>query len=300
VSRLSAPVRFLIAFVLLAMAWSGCGRSTPVAAPSDGLKRYPLTGEVVSADLTRNVLLVQHEPVPGLMPMAMTMEFPVGPGDAAIAKPGSRIRGTLVELKPGEFRLEQIWPDDPLAKARIDAGLKDLQQDTFIRGKGAYREIGESMPNFTMYDQDGRLVDATTFAGKRVLLNFIYTRCPFPTMCPAATLKMMATQKAAREAGITDLQLVSVTLDPDFDTPGVLRTYAADRAIDTSNFSFITGPLSAVQNLMKQMGVDAVFEGDLLKHSLSTILFDSKGRIIHRTMGSQWEPADFLDKLKRG
>lgn len=284
---------------MLAVAFAGCGQPAPkAAATSDGLKRYPLTGEVVSADTTRNVLTIQHEAVKDLMP-AMTMEFPVGPGDAAIAKPGSRIRGTLVELKPGEFRLEQIWPDDQISKSRVEAGTKDLVQDTLIRGKGAYREIGEGMPNFTMYDQDGKVVDSTSFHGKRVLLNFIYTNCPFANMCPAATLKMMATQKAAREAGITDLQLISITLDPESDTPGVLRSYAAARGIDTSNFSFITGPTPAVQNLLKQFGIAAIFEGSLLKHSLGTILFDAEGRIIHRTDGSQWEPSDFLDKLKR-
>lgn len=294
-----AQVRRLVPLAVLAVVLAGCGQPAPKAAePSDGLKRYPLTGEVVSADTTRNVLTIQHEAVKDLMP-AMTMEFAVGPGDAAIAKPGSRIRGTLVQIKEGEFRLEQIWPDDQISKSRVEAGTKDLVQDTLIRGKGAYREIGESMPNFTLYDQDGRVVDSATFHGKRILLNFIYTLCPDLTMCPAATLKMMATQKAAREAGITDLQLISITFDPERDTPGVLRAYAAARGIDTSNFSFITGPLPAVQNLLRQFGVEAIFEGPIVKHTLTTVLFDADGRIIHRTEGRQWEPSDFLGKLKR-
>ncbi|MEN9661312.1 MAG: hypothetical protein RL324_261 [Verrucomicrobiota bacterium] len=294
-----APVRRLLPLAALAVVLAGCGQPAPKAAePSDGLKRYPLTGEVISADPAKNLLIVQHEEVKGLM-AAMTMEFPVDPGDAAIAKPGSRIRATLVEFKPGEFRLEKIWSDDRVATSRIEAGMKDLVQDTNIRGKGAYREIGEAMPNFTLYDQEGKVVDSASFRGKRILLNFIYTRCPDLRMCPAATLKMIATQKAAREAGITDLQLISITFDPDYDTPGVLHTYAAARGIDIANFSFVTGPLPAVQNLLKQFGIDAIFEGQLIKHTLSTVLFDAEGRIIHRTIGSQWEPSDFLDTLKR-
>lgn len=294
-----APVCRLLPLAALAVVLAGCGQPAPKAAePSDGFKRYPLTGEVISADPAKNLLIVQHEEVKGLM-AAMTMEFPVDPGDAAIAKPGSRIRATLVEFKPGEFRLEKIWSDDRVATSRIEAGMKDLVQDTNIRGKGAYREIGEAMPNFTLYDQEGKVVDSASFRGKRILLNFIYTRCPDLRMCPAATLKMIATQKAAREAGITDLQLISITFDPDYDTPGVLHTYAAARGIDTANFSFVTGPLPAVQNLLKQFGIDAIFEGQLIKHTLSTVLFDAEGRIIHRTIGSQWEPSDFLDKLKR-
>ena len=72
----------------------------------------------------------------------------------------TQIRATLVQAKTGELSLERIWPDDQLAKSRIEAAQKDLQQDTTIRGKGAYREIGESMPNFTLYDQDGKVVVA--------------------------------------------------------------------------------------------------------------------------------------------
>jgi protein SCO1/2 len=300
VTEFIVHVRRLLSLAALAAGLAGCGQPAPqAAAPSDGLKRYPLTGEVVSADPAKNLLIVRHEEVPGVMP-GMTMEFNVSPGDAAIAKPGSRIRATLVQVQEGEFRLEKIWPDDRVSKSRIEAALKDLQQDTAIRGKGAYREVGESMPAFTLYDQDGKAVDSSSFRGKRILLNFIYTRCPVATMCPAATLKMMAAQKAAKEAGLTDFQLISITFDPEFDTPGVLRTYATDRGIDTSNFSFVTGPISAVQNLMKQFGIDAIFEGGVIKHNLSTVLFDTEGRIIHRAEGSQWDPADFLNKLKRG
>jgi len=61
-------------------------------------------------------------------------------------------------------------------------------------------------------------------------------------MSSAATVKMMSAQKLAKEAGVKDLEFVSITLDPAYDTPGVLKEYASVRGIDTSNFSFLTGP----------------------------------------------------------
>ena len=133
------------------------------------------------------------------------------------------------------------------------------------------------MPDFALYDQSGKVVQSARFRGKQIMLNFIFTRCPVATMCPASTLKMMQAQRLAREAGVSDIEFVSITLDPTYDTPGVLKEYAEDRGIDTSNFSFLTGPEGAVRDLLTQFGVVAEFEGDLVKHTLATLLIDPPG-----------------------
>jgi protein SCO1/2 len=117
-------------------------------------------------------------------------------------------------------------------------------------------------------------------------------------MCPASTAKMMATQKLAREAAVAGIEFVSITLDPAFDTPAVLQEYAAVRGIDTQNFSFLTGPETAIRDLLTQFGIIAEFEGDLLKHTLATVLIDERGKIIHRADGSVWEPREFVSKMK--
>ena len=87
-------------------------------------------------------------------------------------------------------------PDD---QAVVAATLA-LRQDTSTRGKNVYREIGETAPSFTLYNQDGKSTAFDHFRGKRVVLNFIFTRCPLPSMCPASTTKMMALQAAAKQA----------------------------------------------------------------------------------------------------
>ena len=273
----------------------GCARR---AAAPPGEKRYALTGVVVAADREHRVLTVRHDAIEGFMP-GMTMDFPVGAGDAAVAAPGERIRADLVVDKAGAGRLENVWPDDPAARTAIDNGALALREDTHARGTGAYREVGEAMPEFALYDQSGRVVPSGRFRGRQVMLNFIYTRCPLANMCPLSTQKMMTVQRLAREAGVRNLELVSITLDPAYDTPGVLREYADARGIDTGNFSFLTGPEPAIRDLLVQFGVIAAFEGGILKHTLATLLIDERGRITARADGSQWEPADFVAKMRR-
>jgi len=287
---------FVLVFAAALVLTAGCARretSQPVAQ-----RGHPLTGEVISIDPERNVMIVRHDPIEDLMP-AMTMEFLVSPGDVAVIKPGQRIRARLIPSANDDWRLESIWPDDAASEAAVAARAQALRQETMIRGKNAYREVGEAIPDFALYDQDARVVQSTRFRGKQIMLNFIFTRCPVATMCPAATAKMMQTQRLAREAGVTNLELVSITLDPDYDTPGVLKEYAQQRGIDTSNFSFLTGPEAAIKDLLVQFGVIAESEGDLIKHTLATLLIDADGRIAHRTDGSVWEPKEFVAKMKK-
>lgn len=275
-----------------------CTRQTDTEVPAPDERRFPLTGLVLAVDATRKQLRVQHEEIPDFMP-AMTMDFVVSDGDLAVAREGHRIRATLVQ-RGGDFLLEQVWPDDAATNRAIGAGAAALKQDTVIRGAKAYREVGETVPDFTLLDQSGSVVQINRFRGKQVVLNFIYSRCPIPTMCPAATARMVALQRAARAAGITDLELVSVTLDPAYDTPGVLRDYAAAQGIELTNFSLLTGPEPAIRDLLAQMGVIAQFDGALIKHSLTTVLINADGKIVWREDGSAWAPDVFIGRMRKG
>ena len=273
----------------------GCTRQPPAAT---GPKRYPLTGQVVSVDAARHRVTVAHDAVEGLMP-GMTMEFAVSAGDAASLHPGEHIRAELVANLQAPS-LENIWPNDRAATDAVAAGQQKLREDTHDRGNEAFRDDGEAMPDFTLYDQDGRVVQSGRFRGKQVVLNFIYTRCPFANMCPASTMKMMAAQRLARQAGVKNVEFVSISLKPDEDTPGVLRDYADARSIDTSNFSFLTGPQGAIRDLLTQFGVIAEFKDGVFTHTLETLLIDEHGRIVSRALGSEWEPADFVARMRKG
>lgn len=289
------------AFCVLALGAGsvGCGRKAAVeaAAEAEAGVRHPLRGQVVAVLSDRGTLLVDHEEIPGYMPR-MTMEFRVGVGDLALAREGAWLRAELVEEGEGEFRLEKIWWENAEAEGRVGKAAAALREETGIRGRAAYREVGEKLPDFALYDQEGRVVEAGRWRGKQVMLNFIFTRCTVATMCPASTAKMMQTQRLAREAGVADLELVSITLDPEYDTPGVLKEYAIQRGIDTSNFTFLTGPEGAIKDLFKQFGILTEMKGGVLNHTLATLLVDTQGRIKMRMDGSGWSPEAFVAKMK--
>ncbi|HVZ65117.1 MAG TPA: SCO family protein [Lacunisphaera sp.] len=296
------PVALLLMTGALFVA-AGCARKETAtvadAAPAvPGEKRYPLKGEIIAVNKDRGTLTITHEAIKDYMP-GMTMEFKAAAGDLAIAKPGEHIRAELV-VRGQDFSLEKIWPDDTATAAALAASANTLAQDTVMRGKGAYREIGETLPDFTLLDQEGRTVSGSRFRGKQVVLNFIFTRCPVANMCPAATLRMMALQKAAHTAGVTDLELVSISLDPEYDTPGVLKDYAAARGIDTSNFSFLTGPDAAVRQMLAQLGILREFDGPTIKHTLATVLVNEQGKISYRVDGSVWTPDEFIEHMRKG
>jgi protein SCO1/2 len=260
---------------------------------------HDIRGEIVSVDLPRKVLLIHHEEIPGYMP-AMTMEFTAAGIDLATLREGQRISARMGLPVDGVFPLTsfRILTTAPAPDPAIAAAALALRQDTFTRGKGAYREIGEKAPSFTLLNQDGKPTAFDHFRGKRVVLNFIFTRCPVATMCPASTAKMMSLQASAQKAGITDLELVSISFDSAYDTPPVLKAYADVRGIDTTHWSFLTGPESAIRDLLAQFGVIAEPGENVFKHSLATLLIGRDGKILHRVDGSAWSPEEFLAQLK--
>ncbi len=268
----------------------------PPSAPA-ATTAHDIRGEIVTIDLPRKILLIHHEEIPGYMP-AMTMEFTATGIDLATLREGQRLTARMGLPIDGVFPLTAFRiltsPPDPA----IAAAALTLRHDTFTRGKNAYREIGETAPSFTLLNQDGKPVAFDHFRGKRVVLNFIFTRCPVATMCPASTAKMMALQAAAQKADIIDLELVSISFDSAFDTPPVLKAYADTRGIDTAHWSFLTGPEAAIRDLLAQFGVIAEPGENVFKHSLATLLIGTDGKILHRIDGSAWSPEEFLARLK--
>ncbi len=280
-----------------ALVVSGCSGSKKEEAAAPKVKRYPVHGVIVSVNTAQHSIMMENATIPGYMP-AMTMEYLMAPGDLANAKAGQHIRAMLVPSDTGAPRLEDVWPDDRVDKDILKQGESRLRENTFDRGKEAYREVGEKMPTFALCNQDGKVVTADYFRGKMVMLDFIYTRCPVANMCPLETAKMVQAQKLAKKKGVKNVEFVSITLDPENDTPGVLKEYAKDRNIDTSNFSFLTGPQQAVRDLLTQFGVIEQFRGDIIRHTLATLLISKDGTIAFRADGSEWSPEDFVERMK--
>ncbi len=220
-------------------------------------------------------------------------------GDLRIAREGSSIRGEIFPYREG-WRIEAVWPNDPMQNSIIERIGRRLRNDTEIRSPRPFRGIGESIPRFALFRQDGTVFESRSLRGNAAVINFIFTRCLDPNMCPAATKRMVRLQEAVREAGISDVEFVSITLDPEYDTPGIFAEYARSHGVSGDNFHFLTGPVQIVEDLKNQLGVLAEpDENEIIRHTLVTILVDPKGTIVYQVPGSFWSVEDFLARIER-
>lgn len=136
------------------------------------------------------------------------------------------------------------------------------------------------VPSFTLTDQDSASLSDTQLAGRVWLADFMFTRCG--SLCPMLTRRMQETVSAL--AGREGWTMVSFSVDPEYDTPTVLAAYARDHGVDTSRWSFLTGPKETVRDLSVRgfhLAVDdaPTGGGDPILHSQSIVLVDAEGEI---------------------
>jgi protein SCO1/2 len=227
-----------------------------------------------------------------------THTFRVGAGDLAIGYEGRQIKGNAAYYGK-RWNLEQIFPLDGLgAKAAGDVNHQ-LHQATATMSRRKYVKQGEYIPNFAMIDQDGEFLQSRQLQGKPFVLNFIFTRCTIPTMCPASSNRMALMQDAARESGLDDLQFVTITFDPAFDSPGILRQYAEGYGMERENFRLLTGDPAVVDDLLRQFGILTMEEDGTINHTMATLLVDANGRVAYRKEGATWTPEEFLEAARK-
>jgi len=136
--------------------------------------------------------------------------------------------------------------------------------------------------DFELTDHRDRTLTKQSLQGKTWVANFIFTRCP--TVCPAFTAKMAQIQKRSRALG-QDFHMVSFSVDPQHDTPEVLRIYAKEHGAKRINWSFVTGDLdevkkTVIEGLKISMGnndPEGNFAG--IFHGSHFVLVDGRGRI---------------------
>ena len=220
--------------------------------------------------------------------------FRVGLGDLMIAYTGRMIKANAAYYSK-QWHLEQIFPVDGLgAKAARDVNHQ-LHQATAAMSRRKYVKTGEYIPNFAMIDQHGEFLQIRQLQGSAFVLNFIFTRCTVPTMCPASSTRMADMQDAAREAELKGLHFVSITFDPDFDSPGILNQYADGYGMESENFHLLTMSQIVVDDLLRQFGILTMEEDGTINHTMATLLVDANGRVAYRKEGATWSTKDFMD-----
>ena len=226
-----------------------------------------------------------------------TMNFRVGAGDLAIGYEGRKIRAKGVYYN-NAWHLERVFPIDGVGSKAMTDINQQLHDLVASMSRRSYLKTGDYVPNFSMIDQQGNFLQIRELRGKSFVLNFIFTRCKVAKMCPASTMRMAELQEMARANGLENLHFVTVTFDPEFDSPGILRTYAENYGIEHDNFHLLTSTEKLTDDLLRLFGILTVEEDGTINHTMATLLIDANGRIAFRKEGSTWNVEDFLEKAK--
>ena len=226
-----------------------------------------------------------------------TVEFQVGAGDLEIGYAGRLIRAEAVYYSKA-WHLERVFPVDGIgAKAMVDIN-KQLHNATSMMSRRKSVREGDYIPNFAMIDQHGDFLQIRNLRGKPFVMNFIFTRCQAAKMCPASTTRMSDLQDAARDAELEGLHFVTITFDPEFDSPGILRQYADGYEIEHDNFHLLTATQTLVDDLLRQFGILTMDEDGTINHTMATLLIDANGRVAFRKEGSTWSVNEFIKEAK--
>ncbi|WP_026566515.1 SCO family protein [Bacillus sp. UNC41MFS5] len=145
-----------------------------------------------------------------------------------------------------------------------------------------------TLPDFTLIDQNGNSVTKQDFLGKTVVLTFTYVNCIDPNACPILLGNFSNLQQDLKSKGskTDNLLLVSVSLDPENDTPEVMKEHANKMNFDLSYLKMLTGDKNQIQNLADTLGEHFENKGSEVLHDNKTFIFNGDGRLTHEFTGS--------------
>jgi protein SCO1/2 len=161
---------------------------------------------------------------------------------------------------------------------------------------------GEPLPDATLVDQDGGAFRLSTLRGAPLLITFIYTRCPLPDFCPRMDRHFQALQRAIKLGAVpAGTRLLSVSFDPEYDTPTVLKAHAKLVGADPRIWTFATAPKPQIETFAGRLGLSVVREADtqVLTHNLRTAIVDQEGRLVTVLGGNEWTPEQAVAVLRQ-
>ena len=255
-------------------------------------KRYELKGKVVMVEREKHLVTVAHEEVKGLMP-AMTMPFTVeNDSDLDALAPDAQLTATLV------VDGAHSWLEDLVIVQQASA------PNSAAPGMRVEPNQGDEVPNFALQNQDGKQIRFKDYRGKALLLTFIYTRCPLPDYCTLMSnnFAQIDRQLALDPNLYAKTHLLSISIDPGYDTPQVLRSYGAAHTerYDKETFQhweFASGP--QVKEAAQWFGLQYFPDNDQIIHSLRTVIVTPDGKVAKVYRDNTWKPEEVIEELKR-
>jgi protein SCO1/2 len=244
----------------------------------------------------RQTIEIQHENIPGFMP-SMTMPFSAhDPKEIADLRTGDAISFRMTVAKT------DFWIDHVKKIRREDVNVAEPKATPAASTDGGSRlREGDQMPSFSLTNQNSERISLDTFRGKPFVLTFVFTRCPLPNFCPRMSNNFEELQTAikAGSGALAATRLLSITLDPGFDTPAVLKSYAGYHHADPQSWTFATGDENEIETLTRAFSVYRQTERGTISHGLATALIDKTGRIEKIWRGNMWKPDEVIEEIKQ-
>lgn len=155
-------------------------------------------------------------------------------------------------------------------------------------------KIGQKVPNFKLIDPNGAVQQLDNFKGRVVVVTFLYTQCPYPDKCPLLAEKLAKLRTLlANISGPENFQLLSITVDPERDTPEHLKQYAQGNDRKASNWTFLTGKPPDVAKVAALFGMLYWTEkGGVIEHNMRTAIIDPSGKLVKILTGNDWKPGE--------
>jgi protein SCO1/2 len=254
--------------------------------------RYDFKRKLIVVEPDKPLVTVSHEDIKGYMP-AMTMPFTV----------------------KNELDLKILAPDDEITATLVIDGKHSWLEDLIITRQSAtapwmpgaqMAKEGYEVPNFTLRNQDDREIHLKNYRGKVLLLTFIYTRCPVPDYCTLMSNNFAQIDRALGQDPVLygKTHLLSISIDPDYDTPKVLRSYGAAHTERYQNetfahWEFATGTSEQVKEIAQFFGLTYISENDQIIHALRTVIIDPQGKVAKIYRGNEWKPDEVVEELKK-
>ena len=277
---------------------TGCKpSSTPAqgakaASTPAGARTFYVNGVVREVRADGNSARIQHEAIPNYME-AMTMPFSV--------KDTNELSG----LEPGQavlFRLvvteDDSWIDEVTRLPGVASEPAQPETTRQVRWVEPLEE-GHLLPHYPLTNQFGQAFGLTDFKGQVLAFTFIYTRCPLPNFCPRMTSHFLEAQRQlkADPAAPERWRLLTVSFDPEHDSPAVLKKYAEQQGGDPARWIFATGAREELDALTEQFGLNYGRVGETFDHNLRTVVVDLDGRIRRILIGNEWQPAELVSEI---
>jgi protein SCO1/2 len=278
-----------------------CGRSAqpeePKATGASGGKSnqvFEVKGVIKELKPDGKTVEIRHEAITNYMP-AMVMPF-----EAKQPK-------ELVGLKAGDqikFRMtvtdDDVWIDQIQKLSKPDPNQLPSKAGVFHFSRDVEPlQIGDPLPEYHFTNELGQAVSTSQFKGDAVGITFIFTRCPLPNFCPKMSSNFEQVQKKLLEMtnGPANWHLLTLSFDPEFDTPEILKAYAQRFGADTKHWNFLTGDITEISTMSDQFGQMFWKDEGALNHNLRTVVIDAAGRVQKMFQGNNWTPDEMVAEM---